>query len=143
MLLYACVCVCSSRSSEANDLALQIADVVSGHTERVSINGYADVCTMCASVVLLLVHCRAYHGHLSTLLSLSTYKMKSIGPHCIMVCNVKCTCVSHYTCVHNTNARTHTHTHYTLIYTSTSHYSFVVRFPAVMKRKYLFITTIA
>ena len=33
------VCVCYSYRSEANELALQIADVVTGHTERVSVDG--------------------------------------------------------------------------------------------------------
>lgn len=39
----------------------------------------------CCCYYYCLHHCRAYHGHLSTLLSLSTYKLKSVGLHCIKV----------------------------------------------------------
>ena len=60
------------------------------------LTGNPLACSSC--IVICFNHCRAYHGHLSTLLSLSTYKMKSVGPHCIMVCLAR------------THTRTHTHT---------------------------------
>ena len=57
--------------------------------------------------VTVFHYCRAYHGHLSTLLSLSTYKLKSVGPHCIQV-YVLLVCT--HTHIH-THVHKHTHTH--------------------------------
>jgi len=44
-------------SSEANDLALQIAEAATGHTEVIAIDG-------------------AYHGHTKPLMGLSSYKLQ-------------------------------------------------------------------
>ncbi|XP_065884824.1 alanine--glyoxylate aminotransferase 2-like isoform X2 [Dysidea avara] len=52
-------------ASEANDLALQIADTVTGNTEHICVEG-------------------AYHGNLRSLLQLSTYKDTPMGLHSIV-----------------------------------------------------------
>ena len=48
---------CNSNSSQANDLALQIAEVVTEHSEVIVLDG-------------------AYHGHTKPLMGLSTYKSR-------------------------------------------------------------------
>jgi len=67
--------------SEANDLALQIADTVTGNTEHICVEGYE-------SITLPFCHIlppRAYHGNLKSLLQMSTYKKTPMGPHSIVV----------------------------------------------------------
>ena len=64
-------------SSEANDLALQIAEAYTGHSEVIVIEG-SVVDGNDGSVIDHPILSRAYHGHTAPLMGLSSYKAHQV-----------------------------------------------------------------